>query len=123
MLPPLTDHPMPIFTAASLRHAIRRRHARYYNVIWIDELRTKAGMDGGERYIDLWGIRCNVPDCTAFSYEIKVSRGDFLRDMKIAAKHDGARALSNEFTSSRRQTSSSAKRCRPGRAFWSRRPN
>lgn len=88
---------MPVFTAASLRHAIRRCHAMWHSVVWVDELRTKAGGDGGERFIDLWGIRPNVPHCTSLSYEIKVSRGDFLRDMKITKKHDGARALSNEF--------------------------
>lgn len=96
---PLTDHPMPVFTADMLRHAVRRMHVRFHtgSVVWVNELRTKAGGDGGERFIDLWGIRPNVPHCTALSYEIKVSRSDFLRDMKIAAKHDGARALSNEF--------------------------
>lgn len=94
---PMTSHPMPVFTAAMLRHAIRRRHVMWHTVVWVDELRTKAGTDGGERFIDLWGIRPNVPHCSALAYEIKISRADFLRDAKIAKKHDGARALSNEF--------------------------
>ncbi len=98
MSPPVVDSP-PDFTVALLRHAIIRRHAAFqHRIIFIDELRTKSGMGGGERYVDLWGIRPGRDGLTqSVAYEIKTSRSDFLRDRKIANKHDGARALSNEF--------------------------
>jgi hypothetical protein len=55
-------------------------------------------MDGGERYFDMWAINANAAGgCRAWAYEIKVSRSDFLRDMKQADKQDPARDISNEF--------------------------
>ena len=93
-VPPPT---LPDFDAAALKRAVKHEH-RWHPIVWIDELRTKCGLGGGERYIDLWGIRANADQgCTSYTFEIKVSRADFQRDLKQPSKQDGARALSNEF--------------------------
>jgi hypothetical protein len=54
-----------------------------------DELRIGCGYAGGaDRSIDLWVIEAAATKgCPATSYEIKVSRSDFQKDMKQPAKN------------------------------------
>lgn len=95
---PQTMPTLPGFDAAALKRAVKHHH-RWHPIVWVEELRTRCGANARDaRYIDMWGIRPNTKQGnTAYAYEIKVSRGDFLRDMKQSKKQDGARALSNEF--------------------------
>lgn len=68
--------------------------------ILIQELRIGTGYArGAERSIDFWALNCYPSKGhLAISYEIKRSRGDFLRDLKKAnVKHRGAKAYSDEF--------------------------
>lgn len=87
---------LQIWDAAAFKKAIRYRHR---NSVVIEELRVGCGFGGGsERSIDVWAIDANSSKgCTASSYEIKVSRSDFLRDVKCPLKQRGARLFSDQF--------------------------
>lgn len=65
----------------------------------IEELRIGCGFTAGaERSIDIWAIEANASKgCTATSYEVKISRGDFKKDMKQPLKQRGARLFSDQF--------------------------
>lgn len=84
--------------ATMLKEAIRFRH-RSKGAVLIEELRIGCGFVGGaERAIDVWAIEPNASKgCTAVSYEVKVSRSDFAKDMKDPLKQRGARLFSDQF--------------------------
>ena len=86
------------FSTDELKRCIRHRHSGRGAVV-IEELRIGCGYSGGaERSIDVWAIEPNSSKgCTATSYEIKISRGDFLRDVKSPLKQRGARLFSDQF--------------------------
>jgi hypothetical protein len=66
---------------------------------WITckEFRLGAGVEGRNR-IDLWAIHTNPSQGNkAITYEVKISRGDFLRDVKDPTKHAHARLFSDAF--------------------------
>jgi len=54
------------------------------------------GHPHAERRIDAWAISCYA-DNTSVAYEIKVSRSDFVREMKDARKHAGVFDVASEF--------------------------
>ncbi|WP_315782429.1 hypothetical protein [Bradyrhizobium sp. SZCCHNPS1003] len=85
------------YTAQVFKQKLPRRHSR--GCIAIPELRVGCGYAGGaERSIDLWVIEANATKgCTATSYEIKVSRSDFLKDVQQPLKQRGARLFSDQF--------------------------
>jgi hypothetical protein len=85
------------YTSEWFKKNLPRRHSRGY--VAIPELRIGCGYAGGaDRSIDLWVIDANATKgCTATSYEIKVSRGDFLKDVKQPLKQRGARLFSDQF--------------------------
>lgn len=81
-----------------LKRAVVFRHVRGPRASVVEEFRTKCGMDGGERYVDMWAINANAAGgCRAWAYEIKISRADFLRDMKQADKQSPTRIISDKF--------------------------
>ena len=77
---------------------LRRRHPEP-EFACIRELRVGSGYGISERRMDFWAIdAAPSKGCRAYAYEVKVSRADFLRDLKDAdRKHRGALAYSNEF--------------------------
>lgn len=85
-------------TAATLKKAIHFRH-RGKGAVLIEELRIGCGYVGAaDRAIDVWAIEPNASKgCTAVSYEVKISRSDFAKDMKDPLKQRGARLFSDQF--------------------------
>lgn len=97
----MTDHTdllTRIESASDLKELILKRHAGRGAVL-IEELRIGCGFSGGaKRRIDVWAIEANATKgCTATAYEIKVSRGDFRRDLADPLKQRGARLFSDQF--------------------------
>ncbi len=84
------------WTSADLASALYRRHRDW---VVFKELRIGCGFNGGnELSIDVWAIKPAASSgCPAISYEIKISRGDFLRDLKSPLKQRGARLFSDQF--------------------------
>lgn len=83
---------------------VRMLHAEYHyergHWIIVKELRVGSGHTAGaDRSIDLWALHCHPSKAhKSISYEIKRSRADFLRDVKVGyRKHRGALAYSDEF--------------------------
>ncbi len=60
---------------------------------------TELGNDGGSRFIDLFVMDCHRGQgyFERISYEIKVSRADFVNEMKAPQKRDFALSISNYF--------------------------
>jgi hypothetical protein len=85
------------FTTEMLRNGLLRRHKP--GAVARQELRIGCGYAGGaDRSIDLWVIEAAATKgCPATSYEIKVSRADFQKDMKQPLKQRGARLFSDQF--------------------------
>lgn len=85
--------------SADIKALIKRRYSFRPGSVVIEELRISCGFDGeAARSIDIWGIEANASKgCTATAYEIKVSRGDFLRDIRNPFKQRGARLFSDKF--------------------------
>lgn len=85
-------------SADKIDKALARRHP---SGPWLcfRELRLGSGYRGisGSR-LDFYAL-ATAPSagCRAVAYEIKVSRSDFLRDVKAPLKQKGARLYSNEF--------------------------
>jgi hypothetical protein len=64
---------------------------------WIRQCRVGCGYgEDGERTVDLWGISVKRPYLHV-AVEIKVSRADFLRDVKQPLKQRRARLMANQF--------------------------
>ena len=79
--------------------ALKKRYTRFtnsrYNVV--PELRLGSGYaDIAQRRIDLFMISSEKGNYTT-AFEIKVSRGDFLKDIKDYAKQRRARLYSSNF--------------------------
>lgn len=85
------------FTTEMLRDGLLRRHKP--GAVARQELRIGCGYAGGaDRSIDLWVIEAAATKgCPATSYEIKVSRADFQKDIKQPLKQRGARLFSDQF--------------------------
>jgi hypothetical protein len=67
------------------------------DLYWLTEVRGGCGFGpDSERTIDLWGISTKRPN-THLSVEIKISRGDFRRDLKKPLKQRRARLVANQF--------------------------
>lgn len=67
----------------------RHRHPDTYRKEWIflRELCTGTGGGGGQNYIDAFAMNCwPSTGYVRTAYEIKVSRGDFLREIKNPTK-------------------------------------
>jgi hypothetical protein len=57
-----------------------------------------VGYKGEGRKIDLWALSCSTADgLIAHSYEVKVSRADWLSELKKPLKRRMAMAISNQF--------------------------
>ena len=68
------------------------------NTLAFRELRLGSGYGWHERRIDLMLIKTGpATGNRATAYEIKLSRGDFTRDMRDPRKQRGAKLYSNEF--------------------------
>jgi hypothetical protein len=83
-------------TAAEITAALHRRH-RAPEWIFVSEVSTGTGA-GAIGRIDGWALNCYPSKrMVRIAFEVKVSRGDFLRDIKQPRKHAIARLYSNEF--------------------------
>lgn len=74
--------------------------ARYSHPEWITvrEFRLGCGFVTSMRRIDLWAISATPSKGNpSVAYEVKVSRSDFLRDIKEPEKHQHARLFSDRF--------------------------
>jgi hypothetical protein len=79
--------------ANDIEQAIRKDPGYF----WIPQCRVGCGFgDDGERTVDLWGISTKRP-YNHLSIEIKVSRGDFFRDVKNPLKQRRSRMMANQF--------------------------
>lgn len=78
--------------------ALKDKHNRNYRSdVMFPELRLGSGYsDIAQRRIDLFVISSDKGNYTT-AYEIKVSRGDFLKDIKNDVKQRGARLYSSNF--------------------------
>lgn len=66
--------------------------------VFFEELRVGPGFGKeSERRIDFWAMRCWSGATERVSYEIKVSRQDFLREMKDARKRKMALLFSTQY--------------------------
>jgi len=88
----------------SVKEIVQALMDEYHNVpghwIVVKELRIGSGYSAGaDRSIDLWALHCHPSKYhKSISYEIKRSRADFLRDVKVGhVKHRGALAYADEF--------------------------
>ena len=80
--------------AAEIEQAVREDASVTY---WISQCRVGCGFgEDGERTVDLWGISVKRP-YFRMSVEIKVSRGDYLRDLAKPLKQRRARLMANQF--------------------------
>jgi hypothetical protein len=80
--------------AKDIEAAIRKDFPLSY---WIPQCRVGCGYgDDGERTVDLWGISVKRP-YLHLSVEIKVSRSDYLRDIRQVLKQRRVRMMANQF--------------------------
>ncbi len=73
--------------------------AKHSTEIFVEELRAGSGYGGdSESRMDAWAMHPypSKQNCRV-AYEVKVSRSDFLRDIKQPLKHRAALTFSNEF--------------------------
>lgn len=87
-------------TSDVIKRLLRQRHADTYQWAFFDEFTPGIGYGtvGVSTRLDAWAM--NVwpsGGYTTIAYEIKVSRGDFLREMKDAHKRDWALTFTDEF--------------------------
>ena len=66
-------------TAADILELLRARHGGEFLV---EECKTGSSWRGADRRLDAWALRNTWSPVTAEGYEIKVSRSDFLRDVR-----------------------------------------
>lgn len=76
---------------------LRERHS--IDHVFVEELRGGSGYGGdSERRMDAWAMHHHPSKGNKrIAYEVKVSRGDFLKDIKDPLKHRPALRFSNEF--------------------------
>lgn len=92
--PPKTDKEVTSFILHTLEVYHTKNNRRG---VFFPELRLGGGYSGiAQRRIDLFHISSDAGYATT-AYEIKASRGDFLRDIKEVQKQRGARLYSNFF--------------------------
>ncbi len=90
-------------TAGVILDALRRRHSGGEDVnserwAFFDELRFATGGFNGGQAIDAWAMAVwPSMGWETFSYEIKSSRGDFLREIRNPEKRGPALEISNYF--------------------------
>ncbi len=90
---------VPKLTAAEIVSAISTNpyDGKLRGMFWVPQCRVGCGFgQDGERTIDLWGITTNRPYWHT-AIEVKVSRGDFSRDIRSPLKQRRARMMANEF--------------------------
>jgi hypothetical protein len=83
-------------TAQEIIQALKRTHPASH---WacVTEMRS-VGYKGEGRKIDLWALSCATANgMIAHSYEVKVSRSDWLSELKKPLKRRMAMAISNQF--------------------------
>lgn len=82
-------------TVDDIRRGIRRRHPSWEDWIYIEEVALPM-TDFHQRRIDVLAILDRM-EPTIEAYEIKVNRGDFLRELEYQSKRIPAMAISNYF--------------------------
>ncbi len=88
---------MPLLCASDILNRLAMRWGGN-GYVRVRELRPSVGYKGEERRIDLWVIECRPSaGMPAHAVEIKVSRGDWLRELKQPMKRRAAMAISNFF--------------------------
>ena len=86
-----------------LLEAVRRRHGNYGGTperwAFLEELRFGTGWgDGAEQRIDAWAMALWASKTyQRIAYELKVSRADFLHEIKSPLKRRRALTISNQF--------------------------
>ncbi len=83
--------------AETILKLLKERHA--VDHVYVEELRGGSGYGGdNERRMDAWAMHHHPSKGNKrTAYEVKVSRSDFLRDIKDPLKHRPALRFSNEF--------------------------
>jgi hypothetical protein len=85
---------------AEIHEALRLRHPDRPRGRWVylSELRTGTGFGrNNEQSIDAYAICCWGGEVSRIAYEIKVSRSDYLRELKSPRKRAPALRYSTEF--------------------------
>ena len=89
--------------ASDIIEALRRRHPPP-EWVFFDELRAGSGWWSKnshvvpEQRVDAWAMNCwSSRHYLRVAYEVKVSRSDFLNELKESSKRESALAISNEF--------------------------
>ena len=91
---------LPRWTADHLSDVVLgRRHRQEYNGtsprwIWFKELSVRTSFN--PQRIDLW-VMDTWGRMNAIAYEVKISRGDFRRELAKPDKREAAMAVSNQF--------------------------
>jgi hypothetical protein len=88
-----------VVTSTTITDLLRKRH-QPPEWACFDELRggTGYGLPGSEQYLDTWAINCYAgKQWRRIAYEIKISRADFLREIRDSLKRRHAFLLSNQF--------------------------
>lgn len=65
-------------SAGAILDLLRVRHSKD---VFVSECKTGSTQDGHQR-MDAWAMPCSWTQWTTYGYEIKVSRSDFIQDMK-----------------------------------------
>ena len=87
-------------TTADIRKYLEDKYSDQDKYLALPEVRPYAGYGAGrtERYLDFWVLCCYPSERHArTTYEIKVSRGDFRKEIKDPMKRRMGLALSNYF--------------------------
>ncbi len=85
-------------TATDILTHLEDNHFRDGPFVRVRELRPSVGYGAHDRRIDLWAMKC-APSAgmPAHAIEVKVSRSDWLRELKKPRKRRAAMAISNYF--------------------------
>ena len=88
-----------VVTADQILAVLKWHHNDARQWLFIPELRLGTGYgDKWEQRIDAFALNCYPSHgMKSIAYEIKVSRADFLRELKQPEKRRGAMEVSNEF--------------------------
>lgn len=87
-------------TSADIQLALRRRYGPFPHTTmqeWALIFEFPVGTGFAPQRIDAFAIRCWGHDYERLAFEIKVSRGDFQREIKLKTKRKAALAYSNNF--------------------------
>ena len=91
---------MPKMTARTILDALRQRHRPRWNgdtPNWVLFEELSGHPSFNPRRIDLWAMNCWESKREMVAYEVKVSRSDFLHEMKQPQKRRYALMYSNKF--------------------------